>query len=365
MFLLIVLPTLFWFAGWLLLVRLGEGAPRDNDGDDLSVSIVIPARNEEKNLGFLLSSLVPQLASKDECIVVDDHSTDKTFEVAERFGVTCVSSRELPAGWTGKTHALCQGASVATNQTIVFLDADLFFESGGLKILKDTARKEVVFSVMPFHTVKRSYEQLSLYFQSVMACGVGAFEHRLISKSQGLFGQMLVIRKDVYQRVGTHAAVKQYVLENFYLARKLAELGVVYQSFNGQGIVSMRMYPDGFAQLYQGWVKAFAKGASETSPRRLLLTSLWISGAMGASIMVMLLPFILTKGSQYAGLTLVVYIAYALQLGWFARRLGSYAPWSWIFFPVPLFFYQIVFFHSLFRKTFGKSSAWKGRNVSG
>ena len=66
------------------------------------ISVIIPARNEEKNLPHLLDSLFNQSVQPDEIIVVDDHSQDQTKHIAEEYGVTTFTAPPLPAGWTGK-----------------------------------------------------------------------------------------------------------------------------------------------------------------------------------------------------------------------------------------------------------------------
>nr|WP_280157488.1 glycosyltransferase family 2 protein [Priestia aryabhattai]MDH3126094.1 glycosyltransferase family 2 protein [Priestia aryabhattai]MDH3133684.1 glycosyltransferase family 2 protein [Priestia aryabhattai] len=101
--------------------------------NDMScLSIIIPARNEEKNLTFLLQSL--QLQNADfEVIVVDDNSTDHTERVAKAFGVKVVHPGTLPAGWLGKSWACWNGAREAKGSLLLFLDADLTVEKDGIE----------------------------------------------------------------------------------------------------------------------------------------------------------------------------------------------------------------------------------------
>jgi|JI10StandDraft_1071094.scaffolds.fasta_scaffold281124_2 4,4'-diaponeurosporenoate glycosyltransferase len=351
----VILPAIFSGAGWLLLCRSRSENRFESQDADLALSMIIPARNEEKNLKQLLGSLMPQLRAQDECIVVDDHSTDATATVVDAHGAKLLKSASLPSGWTGKTFALHQGAALAKQEYYVFLDADLTVEAGGLEKIRQCAHRHGVFSMLPYHRVPRWYEQLSLFFQLVMAAGVGAFEHRRIERSPGMFGQAMGIRRDLYLRIGTHASVKDCVLENFYLARRLRDEKIAIKNLSGRNILSMRMYPEGFMELYRGWVKAFAQGASETSALRLSLISLWITGCMAAVVaLTMPTPFYWK---------LFIYFFYATQVSVYARALGSYKPLASLLFPIPLFFYQVVFFHSLWNKVTGRSASWKGRSV--
>src|SRR5512133_2424034 len=97
------------------------------------VSVIIPARNEESNLGPCLASLVTQPGVRAEIIVVDDHSADRTAEVAGRFeSVKVIAASELPAGWSGKCHAMSCGAAEAKGKWLLFTDADTIHLPGSL-----------------------------------------------------------------------------------------------------------------------------------------------------------------------------------------------------------------------------------------
>ncbi|MCZ8495916.1 glycosyltransferase, partial [Priestia megaterium] len=123
--------------------------------NDMScLSIIIPARNEERNLTFLLQSL--QLGNADfEVIVVDDNSTDNTERVAKAFGVKVVHPGTLPAGWLGKSWACWNGAREAKGSVLLFLDADITVEKDGIeKVFFYYQQQGGVLSVHPYHLVK-------------------------------------------------------------------------------------------------------------------------------------------------------------------------------------------------------------------
>ena len=88
----------------------------------IEVSVIVPARNEEANLK-VLQSLVAR-RRRYEVIVVDDHSTDRTREIAESFPVQVISADPLPAGWSGKCNACWTGARIAKGKWLLFTDAD-------------------------------------------------------------------------------------------------------------------------------------------------------------------------------------------------------------------------------------------------
>src|SRR6266567_831537 len=105
-----------------------------------TVSVIVPARNEEACLGECLQSLVAQTGVDFEVIVVDDHSTDRTHAIAASFhGVRVIEAGPLPEGWTGKNNAVTTGASHARGEWLLFTDADTLHLPGSLA----TALKEV------------------------------------------------------------------------------------------------------------------------------------------------------------------------------------------------------------------------------
>ena len=102
------------------------------------VSIVIPARNEERNLEEALRSVLALDYDNLEIDVVDDRSTDRTGEILDRMAAAdprlrVVHVRELPPGWLGKNHALWLGAAKATGEFLLFTDADIVMEPTALR----------------------------------------------------------------------------------------------------------------------------------------------------------------------------------------------------------------------------------------
>lgn len=322
-----------------------------------SVSVIIPARNEALNLPKLLESLRAQEGLEMEWIVVDDHSTDATAEIAQAAGARVIAARELPEGWTGKNSACFQGAEVARHEWLCFVDADTEFQSHGLGALLSRAVQSpqgaTALSVLPYHQMQAVYEQLSAFFNLLMAMGTEAFSQGG-KERQKLVGQCLLIRRQDYARVDGHRSVRSEILENFFLSRKLRELGVACETYAGRGVLHFRMFPEGSQQLVEGWRKAFIRGLGQTSPQMMALTIVWITGAMTAMLAIVFAP-----GALSASLYLLV----AVQLGIFLKRVGSYSWATSLFFPIPLCFYQYLFFSSLVRARRGQGVTWRGRTL--
>jgi 4,4'-diaponeurosporenoate glycosyltransferase len=352
--------TLCWLAGWATLARIKPCRPASagTPPPAAKLSVIIPARNEEKNLPRLLRSLQSQAVPPDEIIVVDDASTDHTAAVAREHGANVVSPPPMPDGWRGKTWACQHGAEQSKGAWLLFLDADTWFEPDGLAAVRAefSAVGGGALSIAPSHHVKTLHEQFSAFFNLVMLAGTGAFTalgDRLTPR--GLLGQFLLIEKTAYVRVGGHAAVKQHILENFWLAEKLRAAGVPLHCRGGRTVFSFRMYSLGWRELMDGWIKGFASGAGKTPLPLLLLVIAWMSGLIMATGNLLL--------AKDAPVCLVVYAAYAAQVAWLLRRVGTFHWGTALLFPAPLVFYFVIFTRSVWRAARKQPVDWKGRKI--
>lgn len=334
--------------------------------DNLRISIIIPARDEEENITTLLQSITQQDLKPHETIVVDDGSTDQTTEMAKKHGASVIAAPSLPSGWKGKPWACQQGANYATGDWLLFLDADTRLQTTALSLLAATTEQgngNHVTSVSPHHRIKKPYEELSAFFNLLMVTGVNAFGLGKGSQNNSaLFGQCMLISKETYAQVGGHSRVKSYILENFHLARHLKSLGIQLNCYLGKDVLSMRMFPSGFTELWNSWKKGFSSGAAQSAPRALILSSIWISGAMFAIVSSGITLF--SDTLILKAVAIITYMIYAIQSLFIFRKIGSFSPINALFFPISLLFYQTLFFVSILSKKRGKTTQWKGRDVS-
>jgi 4,4'-diaponeurosporenoate glycosyltransferase len=335
--------TMLWLAGWALAYRFRRPLPAADHGNLIEPSIIIPARNEAHNLPKLLDSLNRQPVEPREILVVDDGSTDRTAEIASGMGARVIASQPLPPGWRGKTWACHQGALAARGDWLLFMDADTWFEPGGLERVLSLEHPGAL-SVGPYHSVRQVYEDLSLFFNVCMTAG---------TVPDGLAGQFLLVRRDHYQLAGGHESVHGRVLENFRFAEHLRDAGVPLRSLTGKGILSFRMYPEGFCDMIQGWTKGFAAGAGGTPRGALMLVITWMIGLMIAPLAGCITGDWLTWGIA-CGLC-------SLQVAWIGRKLGSFGWWLMLLYPLPLLFFFGLFGWSAIRS--GRKVTWKGREI--
>jgi 4,4'-diaponeurosporenoate glycosyltransferase len=344
-----------WLAGWYLGGRLPTLADSTRRTQPLSttrsVSVIIPARNEARSLPTLLQSLQTQSLAPLEIIVVDDHSIDATRAVATRAGVLVVAARPLPPGWLGKPWACAQGAAMASGDTLVFLDADTVAGEDLLaRLVFALDQSPGVVSVAPYHHTEHRYESASALFNLVALMGVGATSVNRRARVSGAFGPCIAFRVDDYARVGGHRAVRGEVLEDVALARACAEHSIPVRNVAGRTDVRYRMYPDGPAQLVEGWSKNFAAGARGTPPLRLAAIVAWLSGMIEVGLLTLV-------SWPHA----VFYILYALQLKLMLRRIGNFSGIAWLH-PVAVLAFLGISLRSALLQLRG-SVRWKGRVI--
>jgi glycosyltransferase involved in cell wall biosynthesis len=226
------------------------------------ISVIVPARNEEACLADCLCSLTTQTGVSFEIIVVDDHSIDRTRELATSFaGVKVIEASPLPAGWTGKNNAVIAGVQAARGAWLLFTDADTVHLPGSLA----TALKEAQDNGAEL--LSYSPEQIAVTFWEMATLPVVFAElARQYSPSRvsdptspiaAANGQYLLICRDTYEAVGGHAAIAANILEDVALARAVKSAGRKIRFRYGANVVRTRMYRN-YRQLRDGWTKNLA-----------------------------------------------------------------------------------------------------------
>jgi 4,4'-diaponeurosporenoate glycosyltransferase len=356
---------LLWLVGYVFLFRI----PLLSDKGEAPLtkaclSVIIPARNESERLPALLTSLQNQTCPPAEVIVVDDQSEDETARIARNFGARVISSQTLPPGWVGKTWACHQGAKAASGDLFLFLDADVFLERTALrKILRAFDETKGVLSIQPYHEVKKAYEQLSAIFNLIQLAASSAFTFRgdaVVNKR--CFGPTLLVSKENYIASGGHEAVRDRVLENFFMSKLFVQKRIAIHCFSGRGAVSFRMYPNGLSDLIQGWMKGFTAGAGGTSPFIFIGIVAWLTGALGTARHLFMDLFNRPTGT--VSMFILLYLFYALQIRGYLRKTGRFYGLTAALYPIPIFFFILVFLGSLVYRVTGHRFLWKGRRLS-
>jgi glycosyltransferase involved in cell wall biosynthesis len=226
------------------------------------VSVIIPARNEEANIARVVRSLAGQEGVR-EILVVDDQSDDRTSDIlrglqAEVPALRSLRIESLPEGWLGKSYALATGAREASGEWLLFTDADTEHLKGSLAALLETAeqRGANLLSLSPGQETPTWWEKSVIPLVYVKLAELYRFEEVSDPNSPAAAanGQYLLVRRDMYQRVGGHEAVRGTILEDVELARRVKAAGGRLMFLPGAAWVRTRMYGT-FGEMWRGWRK--------------------------------------------------------------------------------------------------------------
>lgn len=347
----------------ILFYRFPRLSKKQNGQEEAGflLSVIIPVRNEEKNIANLLSDLKKQTIAQFEVIVVDDMSTDHTYEVAKSFDVNVVKIEDKPDDWLGKSWACQKGAEAARGQMLLFLDADIRLLEDSLQKLVDTQQEvNTTISVQPYHKTEKFYEQFSAIFNIVQTAANGVTLPW--NNTLGLFGPVILITKKDYQKIGGHESVKKNIAEDIALGKQLKKAGLKFHLYVSKGDISYRMYSGGFKDLFHGWTKNIALGASSMAIVPFLLIFTFITSLLStpSHIVMYAIDFDLWWLLIYCGL----YLVWVIVLFVLTHKVGKFHPLGIILFPIIVIFFTAVFVISFFIKIFKLKYKWKGRSIS-
>src|SRR6202047_1883040 len=253
---------------------------------DACVSAIIPARNEERTIAEAVRSVAEQPEVR-EIMAIDDQSTDSTSDILRRLAteqpkLRAFEAGPLPVGWVGKNHAARLGAEKAGCEWLLFTDAD------AVHLPRSTARALAeaetfgadLISYSPGQEMPTWGERAVIPFVFCRLSQLYSYSPINDPKSPAAAanGQYLLIRRNVYEKIGGHAAVHDEVLEDVALAR-LAKLGGFRLHFGpGDQICRVRMYSS-FKAMWEGWSKnllPLVTWSGQRVTRELLSVMPWI-----------------------------------------------------------------------------------------
>jgi glycosyltransferase involved in cell wall biosynthesis len=234
----------------------------------VELTVIVPARDEEGSLSACLQSLVSQseeifrLGSDWELIVVDDHSSDRTAEIARSFaGVRVLEAGKVEPGWTGKANAVWMAARQSRGRWLLFTDADTIHEPGDLRraIHEAERHKAGMLSYSPRQIVNGLAQRtlMPLIFSELALAYPPAKVSDPAQRIAAANGQFLLIEREAYRRLGGHASVSGKVLEDVELAllAKRRRVGLWFRY--AADAVSAHMYRT-TAAMIEGWSKNLA-----------------------------------------------------------------------------------------------------------
>ncbi len=363
-----------------LAIPLRAGTVFDQPEPDplIELTVIIPARNEEQNLAACLQSLVAQaddlfqLGRDWELIVVDDHSTDRTAEVAGSFpGVALLTAAKLENGWTGKNNAIWTAARKARGRWILFTDADTIHEPGNLNraIHEATRHKAGMLSYSPrqFVTGVAQRTLMPLVFSELALAYPPSKVSDPSQRIAAANGQFLLVEREAYRRLGGHAAVADRVLEDVELAflAKRRKVGLRFRY--APDALSTRMYRT-TSSMIEGWTKNLALLFNNA-----LATCLW---KILDILLLVGLPWLAInlwnarfspRSLEWLGAGWVLLLLWLRTLfRFYARVAKSNFPFlDCAISPLGLPLFVVLLYRSWFKHRVLKQVSWKGRTYPG
>jgi chlorobactene glucosyltransferase len=240
------------------------------------VSVVIPARNESRNIERCVRSVLTSDYPNLEVVVVDDHSTDGTGRIARAIAsadsrVRVISNPDLPDGWFGKQWACENGARASRGEIILFADADTTHSSDLVtrSVNAMLRRNADLFSVVGRQELgtfwERVVQPIVFTIMSVRYGGTESVTKSRFVSSKIANGQCLLVKRATYEELGGHGLVRTHVADDMMLAQRYFSHGKTVVLEEGVDQLSTRMYTS-LRELVHGWGKNVFAGGRDSVP---------------------------------------------------------------------------------------------------
>lgn len=378
-----IAPALLLAAPWIVVpavtmwrVRrsreIGDVAA-DARRDAPLVSVIVPARDERRNIESCLHAALAARYPALEVIVVDDRSSDGTGEIARALAredrrVRVIENAELPDGWFGKPWACATGAGAAGGEILCFTDADARHGDGlvaravhvmlgeGIDMLSVAGRQELG------SFWERLVQPQIFWMLAMRYGGTESVNRSAHSKDKIANGQCIFVRRTAYDALGGHGAVRDQVAEDLALAQRMFAAGQRTALFLGRHELTTRMYTS-LDEIMAGWRKNMFAGGLEAMPwgrlGRVILPALLLLAPVTTLLPLLLLaasaivsiPAWATMGAAFALAAQVV--TWLIVYRWMDAP-AAYAP----LFPLGATVVALIALQAIGR---GTTVEWKGR----
>lgn len=352
----LLIRLLVVFVNYLSFAYLPKATPLTKEP---FVSILIPARNEEDNIGTLLGQLSRLDYSNFEIIVYDDHSVDKTEHILKEWAarnpaIKIITGGQLPQGWLGKNYACHQLAKAATGTILLFLDSDI-------NVQKELLQRSIghlqkynlhLLSIFPKQIVKSFGEKVSVPLMNWILLSLLPLP--LVRKTRskalsGANGQFMMFNAVTYKTLWPHERYKSHKVEDIAIMRLLKEKDLACDTRLGDNDISCRMYVG-----LDAAIEGFTKNVFHFFGNSVVVT-------IAFGLITTLAPFIIYD--QMGVWWLAIYILGILSIRFFVSLASqqSVIQNMVLAFPQHLVFLVIIIKGLINNKR--KKIIWKGRNI--
>ena len=332
-----------------------------------AISVLIPARDEENSIRGAVEAALASRGAEIEVIVLDDHSADRTAEIALEIAgrdprVRLETAPPLPAGWNGKVHACAVLAGLARHPLLLFVDADVrltpdgaaraatFLGASGAALASGVPRQETVtflerLLIPLIHFVLLGFLPMARMRRSLHpAYGVGC-------------GQLFLARREAYEKAGGHAAIHGSIHDGVDLPRAFRRAGFATDLFDATDTASCRMYRNA-GEVWRGLAKNATQGLA--APGKIVpATILLLTGqAMPPVLLALALAGLVPAAVLIpAGLgTAAAWLPRLAAVRRFRQPLDGA-----LLHPLAIVVFLVLQWTALGAKLLGRPARWKGR----
>ncbi len=323
------------------------------------VSILIPARNEEENILNLLRSIQQQDYQHYEVIVLDDNSSDNTFELCAAFAArhhafSVVKGKELGDGWLGKNYACYQLAQKAKGDFLLFVDADVQLQNGVINsaVHRMYAKKLALLSLFTNQRMETLGENITVPLMHYLLLNLLPLRLVYLSKNKSVAaasGQFMLFDAAVYSSNNWHRQVKEKIVEDVEIMKNIKAAGFNGESLLANGMVSCRMYRT-YAEAVDGFGKNFLAAFNYNLISFLAFLILLFVGPM---------VVITTLNANLIAMMITLIVISRAMVSLLA---GQHVLRNVLLHPLQMLSMLLIAFSAI-QRYLTKTTVWKGRNI--
>jgi hypothetical protein len=332
-----------------------------------TMSVLIPARDEERSIGATVESVLASEGVQLEVIVLDDHSQDATSAIVADIAardprVRVLPAPPLPAGWCGKQYACAVLAELAGSALLVFIDADVRLAPRGLLRMEAFVSRSgaALVSGFPGQETGTFWERMVIPLIHFLLLGFLPIRRMRQSRHPAYgagCGQLMVARRAAYQEVGGHGAIRGSLHDGLTLPRAFRAAGFATDLFDATDMATCRMYRN-TCELWRGVTKNATEGLA--APATIVPATLLLLGGQ-------VLPPIVLAGATMTAADPLVWGLAAIATGaaYYPRlvavRRFHQSLLGAVFHPLGIVAFLTMQWYAFLRAVLGRPAMWKGR----
>ncbi|KIL49007.1 hypothetical protein KP77_22180 [Jeotgalibacillus alimentarius] len=370
LFIILSITALFWmviaadtYRGLLELPALEKEPPLSSGG---MISVIVPARNEERHIENSIRSQLNQTYSQIEWILINDRSSDDTGKIMDKLSaldnrIRVIHIQSLPEGWLGKNYALHRGAKAASGSVYLFTDADVLYEPDMVaKAFHYMKRMKI-----DHLTVSPDLQSKSFLLKAFVAFFLFGFSYykrpwsanRDRSKNGMGIGAFNMITKSSYAKIGGHQAIRLRPDDDLQLGIRIKKKGFKQRMATAKTMLRVEWYPS---------LNEAFKGLEKNAFAGLHYSYFFTLFAMCGVFTSQILPFIAVFSpdlltAAMAWVTIAAIIAVYIPI---TKRLTAYPVWHAAVFPVSAALFIYAIFRAAALTALRGGISWRGTTYS-